>query len=131
VLINYIFRPLKRKQGSKEINIDLRGAFIAAINSFAKNTFNNLELEYLESNNILFIFKAVEIKAYDSRIPEPLILYGLIDKFPKDTDKFVKAFLQKSELLLELFKSRYNNKDFSELSQFKAFGNIIKDFMLT
>ena len=130
VLVSYSFKPIKRKEGSKDINIDLRGAFITAINSFAKNAFNNLALEYLESNNILFIFKVIEIQASDCLSPEPLILYGLTDKTKKDTDKFVNKFLHKIEPILELFKSRYNNKDFSELSQFQPFREEIKEFIL-
>ncbi|NHJ23775.1 MAG: hypothetical protein EAX89_04325 [Candidatus Lokiarchaeota archaeon] len=130
LLVNYIFKPIKKKEGSREVNKDLRGAFITAINSFAKNAFNNLSLEYLESNNILFIFKVIEIQACDSKIPEPLILYGLTDKSKKDTDKFVKKFIEKIEPILQLFKSRYTNKDFSELNQFEEFSDEIKDFIL-
>ena len=66
---------------------DLRGGFISAINTFAKTAFNNLSLEYLESGNILFIFKALEIQSANYHVAEPVILYGLIDKKKKDTDK--------------------------------------------
>jgi len=109
----------------------LRGAFISAINLFAKNAFNNLCLEYLESNNILFIFKAFEIQASDSNQKEPIILYSLIDKKKKDTDKFVKKFLQKIEPISLLFVSRYSNKDLSELNQFEPFQNEIREFPYT
>ena len=107
----------------------MRGAFITAINSFAQNAFNNLSLEYLESNNILFIFKVIEMQALDSRFKEPLIFYGLTDKSKKDTDKYVKKFIQKIDPILQLFKSRYTNKDFSELSQLEPFKEEIKEFI--
>jgi hypothetical protein len=58
-------------------------------------------------------------------------LYGLIDKKKKDTDKFVKRFLQKIEPISLLFVSRYSNKDFSELNQFEPFQNEIKEFAYT
>jgi hypothetical protein len=131
VLVSHVFKNVEKKDNLKSINKDLRGAFISAINSFAKNAFNNLRLEYLESNNILFIFNAFEIQALDSNQKEPIILYGLIDKKKKDTDKFVKRFLQKIEPISLLFVSRYSNKDFSELNQFEPFQNEIKEFAYT
>ena len=131
VLVNHVFKNIEKKDNLKSPNKDLRGAFISAINLFAKNAFNNLCLEYLESNNILFIFKAFDIKASDSNQNETIILYSLIDKKKKDTDKFVKKFLQKIEPISLLFVSRYSNKDFSELNQFAPFQNEIKAFTYT
>jgi hypothetical protein len=107
---------------------DLRGPFITAINSFAQNAFNNLSLEYLESNNNLFIFKAHNIKAQDSDYPEPVILYGLTEGKKKDPDKIVKKFLEKSEPIIQLFITRYTNKDLTELSQFEPFQDEIRKF---
>ena len=131
VLVSHVFKKIEKKDNLKNPNKDLRGAFISAINTFVKNAFNNLSLEYLESNNILFIFKAFDILPSDSDQKEPIILYSLIDKKKKDTDKFVKKFLQKIEPISLLFVSRYNNKDFSELNQFAPFQNEIKEFSYT
>lgn len=131
VLVSHVFKNIEKKDKLNKINKDLRGAFISAINLFAKNAFNNLSLEYLESNNILFIFKAFDIKASDSNQKETIILYSLINKKKKDTDKFVKKFLEKIEPISLLFVSRYNNKDFSELNQFAPFQNEIKEFAYT
>ena len=130
VLVNYEFKKIGKKENLKKMNKDLRGSFISAINSFAKNAFNNLSLEYLESSNILFVFKAYEIQAADYNCKEPIILYGLVDKKKKDTDKFVKKFIQKIDPILNLFISRYTNKVFSEINQFKPFQNDIKEFIL-
>jgi hypothetical protein len=131
VLVSHVFKNIEKKDSLKNTNKDLRGAFISAINLFAKNAFNNLCLEYLESNNILFIFKVFEIQASDSNQKEPIILYSLIDKKKKDTDKFVKKFLQKIEPISLLFVSRYSNKDMSELNQFEPFQSEIKEFAYT
>jgi hypothetical protein len=131
VLVSHEFKKIEKKDNLKNANKDLRGAFISAINLFAKNAFNNLCLEYLESNNILFIFKVFEIQASDSNQKESIILYSLIDKKKKDTDKFVKKFLEKIEPISLLFVSRYNNKDLSELNQFEPFQNEIKAFTYT
>lgn len=129
ILVNYEFKKIVEDENQTEASKDLRGSFISAINTFAKNAFNNLALEYLESSNILFIFKAYEIQTSDCNDIEPLILYGLVDKKKKDTDKFVKKFLQKIDPILTLFISRYANKDFSEISQFEPFQNDIKEFI--
>ena len=129
ILVNYEFKKLEKEENLKKVNKDLRGSFISAINLFAKNAFNNLSLEYLESSNILFIFRAYEIQASDSDVKEPIILFGLVDKKKKAADKFVKKFLQKIDPILTLFISRYANKDFSEVNQFKPFENEIREFI--
>ena len=123
VLVKHKFRHLRDEY---EKTKDLRGAFISAINSFAENAFNNLSLEYLESQKILFIFKASEIQTADCNVKEPIILYGLTYKTKKDSDKFVKRFLEKVEIILQNFISKFQNKDFTELSQFIPFQQEIK-----
>ncbi|MFX0009912.1 MAG: hypothetical protein ACFE9R_06335, partial [Candidatus Hermodarchaeota archaeon] len=55
ILVNYEFKKLDKDDSPSKANKDLRGSFISAINTFAKNAFNNLSLEYLESSNILFV----------------------------------------------------------------------------
>ncbi|MHA1669906.1 MAG: hypothetical protein ACTSV5_04930 [Promethearchaeota archaeon] len=128
VLVKHLFKVLPESKGSNDPEKDLRGAFISAINILAKNAFNNISLEYLESKNILFIFKAREIKALDSNCTETIILYGLTDKKKKDPDKLVKKFLEKSEPIIESFISKYSNKDFTELDQFSPFQHEIPAF---
>jgi hypothetical protein len=124
ILVKHKFRHLR---DTKEKTKDLRGAFISAINSFAENAFNNLPLEYLESKKILFIFKASEIQTSDCNIKEPIILYGLTHKTKKDTDKFVKRFLERVENILQKFIDTFENKDFTELNQFIPFKQVIQN----
>ncbi len=130
ILVSYEFKKVEKEENLNKVNKDLRGSFISAINTFAKNAFNNLSLEYLESGNILFVFKAYEIQASDCDVKEPIILYGLLDKSKKDTDKIVKKFLSRIDPILNLFISRYGHKDFSEINQFEPFQNDIKEFIL-
>ncbi|NVM18480.1 MAG: hypothetical protein HWN80_12255 [Candidatus Lokiarchaeota archaeon] len=129
ILVNCEFKKIENDEKLNKANKDLRGSFISAITMFAKNAFNNLSLEYLESSNILFIFRAYEIQDADCDYKEPIILYGLVDKKKKDADKFVKKFLQKIDPILTLFISRYGNKDLSEVNQFESFQNDIKEFI--
>jgi len=131
ILVNYEFKKAEKKDNRVNIDMDLRGGFISAITLFAKNAFNNLSLEYLESGNILFIFKALEMQAANCDQKEPVILYGLLDKKKKDADKFVRKFLEKIDPILNLFITRYNNKDLTEITQFEPFQNEIKDFILS
>ena len=130
ILVSYEFKKIEKRDNVSKVSMDLRGGFISAITLFAKTAFNNLSLEYLESASILFIFKALEIQAAQSSVKEPVILYGLVDKKKKDTDKFVKKFLEKIDPILNLFITRYSNKDLAEITQFKPFQNEIKDFIL-
>ena len=130
ILVSYEFKKIEKNDNLSKVNMDFRGGFISAINIFAKNAFNNLSLEYLESGNILFIFKALEMQDENCDLKEPVILYGLVDKKKKDTDKFVKKFLEKIDPILNLFITRYSKKDLTELNQFEPFQNEIKDFIL-
>ena len=128
VLVKHKFKKLSSIKDIHESSKDLRGAFISAINSFATNAFNNISLEYLESDKILFVFKLNHVKALDCDCEEPVILYGLINKPKKDTDKLVKKFFEKVQPILNLFVSKFTNKDFTELDQFEPFAEEIKSF---
>ncbi len=131
VIVNHVFKDLpKKKEGLRPCD-DLRGAFISAINTFAKTAFRDSSIEYLESGNVLFIFKMSEVKSSDSNVVEPVILYGLTDKkgnTGKKNDKFVAKFMTKVEPILALFTSRYRNVDFCELNTFRPFENEIIEF---
>ena len=129
VLVNHIFKelPVQKETG---INKDLRGAFISAINTFVETAFNKSSLEYLESGNILFIFKLSEVQSEDNRIKEPVILYGLVDKAKKKSDKLVRKFFERVDPMLQLFIQKYNQADFTELNQFEPFKDIMEDFFI-
>ena len=129
VLISHNFKNLP---DNKElgVNKDLRGAFISAINAFADTAFNNSSIEYLESGNILFIFKMGEVQSDDNDFKEALILYGLADKSKKKSDKIVRKFFEKVEPMLQLFIQKFSGKNFSELNQFEPFEKIVEDFFV-
>ncbi|MFW9968784.1 MAG: hypothetical protein ACFFDF_01205 [Candidatus Odinarchaeota archaeon] len=129
ILVNYILKEMPIQKES-EINKNLRGAFISAINTFVDTAFNKNSIEYLESGNILFIFKISEIKSTDNYIKEPIILYGLVDKSKKKSDKLVKKFFEKIEPVLQLFIQKYNEVDFTEMNQFEPFQETIQEFFI-
>ncbi|MFX0039392.1 MAG: hypothetical protein ACFFCY_09020 [Promethearchaeota archaeon] len=129
VLVNHIMKefPIQKESG---INKDLRGAFISAINTFVDTAFNKNSIEYLESGNILFIFKIAEIQSKDNRVKEPIILYGLVDKSKKKSDKLVRKFFERINPVLQLFIQKYNEVDFTELNQFEPFQETLKEFFI-
>jgi len=119
--------PVQKESG---INKDLRGAFISAINTFVDTAFKNNSMEYLESGNILFIFKIAQIQSEDNRVKEPIILYGLVDKSKKKSDKLVRKFFERVDPMLQLFIQKYDEADFTELNQFEPFQEIIQEFFI-
>ena len=129
VLVNHIFKelPVQKEHG---INKDLRGAFISGINAFTETAFQKSSLEYLESGNILFIFKMEEIQSGDNNIKESLILYGLVDKSKKKSDKLVNKFFERVDPILQLFIQKFNGANFSELNQFEQFEKSMIDFLI-
>ncbi len=126
VLVSETFRELPVQPDSK-VDKDLRGAFISAINTFAETAFSNSYLEYLESGNVLFIFKIAEMKSRDSNVVEPIIFYGLVEK-KKKSDKIVKTFMEQIQPMIEMFLHDYKGRDFTELTQFSSFKQVIKKF---
>ncbi len=129
VLVSHDFKNLPDK---KELGVsrDLRGAFISAINAFADTAFNRNSIEYLESGNMLFIFKMDEIQSMDNTFKESLILYGLVDKSKKKSDKLVRKFFERVDPILQLFIQKFNGVNFSELNQFEHFEKIVVDFFV-
>ncbi len=129
ILINHSFKELPGLEKKKvDAHLDPRGSFISAINSFAQTAFENNFLEYLESGNLLFIFKFGEVKSKDSTVNEPIIIYGLVEKTKRNSDKLVKAFLKRAQPILDSFIKTYYDKDFTEVNQFMPFKQNILDY---
>lgn len=129
VLVSHNFKDLPDEK-ELGVNKDLRGAFISAINAFVDTAFNKSSIEYLESGNILFIFKMAEIQSSDNNLKESLILYGLVDKSKKKSDKLVKKFFERVDPILQLFIQKFNGANFSELNQFEGFEESVEDFFI-
>jgi hypothetical protein len=129
VLVSHNFKDLPDEK-EHGVNKDLRGAFISAINAFADTAFNKSSIEYLESGNILFIFKMAEIQSNDNTLKESLILYGLVDKSKKKSDKLVRKFFERVDPIFQLFIQKFSGANFSELNQFEHFEKIVKDFFV-
>ncbi len=127
--MSYDFKSLPDKK-ELGVNKDLRGAFISAINAFADTAFNKSSIEYLESGNILFIFKMAEIQSSDNDFKESLILYGLVDKSKKKSDKLVRKFFERIDPIFQLFLQKFSGANFTELNQFENFEKIVGEFFI-
>ncbi|MFW9898080.1 MAG: hypothetical protein ACFFDO_02310 [Candidatus Thorarchaeota archaeon] len=128
-IVSHTFKelPTQKESGVKK---DLRGAFVSAISTFAETAFSNNNLEYLESGNILFIFKMSELKSKRSKSAEPLILYGLTEKKKKNPDKIVFKFFKKTNPILENFRQKYDGEDFTNITLFEPFKDEIKAYFV-
>ena len=85
-------------------------------------------MEYLESGNILFVFKFSKIKSKDANSDEPIIMYGLIEKKKKNPDKNVQKFFLKTTPILENFIQIYQNEDFTDINLFQPFKDTIREY---
>jgi hypothetical protein len=70
-----------------------------------------------------------EVQSKDNNVKEPIILYGLVDKSKKKSDKLVKKFFIKVEPILQLFIQKFSGVNFSELNQFEPFKDVIYNFL--
>jgi len=130
VLCHYHLKFMDKENQISGPERDLRGAFVSAISSFVETAFSNTSLEYLESGNMLFIFKMGKVQSSDSNFPEPIILYGLVQKPKKKPDKLVKKFFEIATPILELFIQKYDGMDFCHLDIFESFVKDLRDFFV-
>ena len=70
-----------------------------------------------------------EIQSGDNNIKESLILYGLVDKSKKKSDKLVNKFFERVNPILQLFVQKFNGANFSELNQFEPFEKSMIGFL--
>jgi len=67
------------------------------------------------------------VEPIESDTKEQIILYGLLEKRRK-MDKRVKKFLLKSQPILTSFCNKFNKADFTQLSQFESFKDLIPKY---
>ena len=116
------------KTSKDEIDTDLRSALLTALLNFAESAFSTKIVEYLEfSEKFVIAFTEDKIQSIDSKDPEPLITYDILDKERK-IDKVVKNVV--APLLREVSKKfilNYSSKNLSEIGQFKPFRKIMDE----
>jgi len=103
------------------IDKDLRSGLLTAMLNFAETAFSSESIEYFEGKKYVVAFTSGTIMAEDSIDPEPLTAYCILDK-EKKIDKFIsKIITPLLKRIIEEFKSLYEGRNCSEISQFKDF----------
>ena len=109
------------KVADEEIDQDLRSSLLSALLSFAQSAFSSKVVEYFEMGKFIIAFIEDEIIPSDSPEPEVLISYAICDK-QKRIDTYIHKIVQISlKTVMQEFKTRYDKKNLSEISQFKDF----------
>ncbi len=104
-----------------KIDADLRSGLLTALLNFAETAFSTGTVEYFQGNRFTIAFINARILSDDSLEPELLVSYAIIDR-QKKIDKYIRKIV--NPLLTKVaneFKSQYEGKNLSEVTQFKNF----------
>jgi hypothetical protein len=104
-----------------KIDADLRSGLLTALLNFAETAFSTGSVEYFQGNRFTIAFMNAKIVSDDSKEPELLVSYAIIDR-QKKVDKYINKII--NPLLIKVvkeFKSQNEGKNLSEVSQFKIF----------
>ena len=114
------------KTTDEQIDDDLRSGLLTALVNFAESIFSSHTVEYFEMKKYVIAFMDENIKPADSPHPERLISYAIMDKLSsqKKVEKAIHKVVQPSlKEIIYKFKSMYDGKNLSYISQFKDFKN--------
>ena len=104
-----------------KIDADLRSGLLTALLNFAETAFSTGAVEYFQGNRFAIAFINGKILSEDSREPELLVSYAIIDR-QKKVDKYIRKIV--NPLLSKVskeFKLQNEGKNLSEVTQFKNF----------
>ena len=104
-----------------KIDADLRSGLLTALLNFAETAFSTGSVEYFQGNRFTIAFINRTISSEDSREPELLVSYAIIDK-QKKIDKYIRKIVNPLlDKVATEFKSQNDGKNLSEVTQFKSF----------
>ena len=109
------------KTSKGKIDTDLRSGLLTAILNFAQSAFTKDLVEYFEGRKYIITFTEDYIHAKNGFEPENIISYAILDKerkIEKYIHKIIQPLLNK---VITQFKSNFEGKNLSEVSQFKTF----------
>ena len=113
-----------------KIDTDLRSGLLDAILSFAESAFMESSIEYVQGEKFILIFTKDKIMSNDGIEPEVLTSYAILDK-EKKVERYIHKIIQ--PLLrnaIDEFTSLNNEKNLSEVSQFRDFKTKLDDIFL-
>ncbi|MBY9002667.1 MAG: hypothetical protein KGD73_01725 [Candidatus Lokiarchaeota archaeon] len=104
------------KETRKEnVNLVLNSGLLSSILSFAEITIS--PIEYFQSNRFTVVFRKDWILI--QKTLKPFIVYVVIDN-EKNVDKYIKKrVLPLLKKIMKKFKAKYNEKDFSQIEDFR------------
>ncbi|MBY9005213.1 MAG: hypothetical protein KGD63_00460 [Candidatus Lokiarchaeota archaeon] len=115
-----------RKYTKREdpVGITSKSALISSLINFAENLIS--PLEYFESNNYNIIFKK---KKGNNELEADFFIYIVTKKIKNFEKKWKKKMMILLEDILNKFYSKYNIKDYYEVSIFSDFNKIIDNLI--
>ena len=112
---------VKYHDTSERIDRDIRSALFTAIIDFVESAFSSNTMKYLGGEKYIIAFAEDNISSLDTKIPESFYTYIIIDKQKKMEKYFIKVIQPLLKKVASKFKSTYNGKYLSEISQFLNF----------
>ncbi len=111
--------------GHGKIDKDLRSGLLSALIQFAKTTFEQNDVEYLEGKKFVIAFAQDTFISEKVRGPENLLAYAILDQ-EKNIDKTIQKIIHPVlKDLLKQFKKQFHGKNLSEISQLQSFKEIL------
>ena len=114
-----------QETGAEKIDKDLRSGLLTAILSFAECAFDSNTIEYFEGKKFVIAFIHDKINAHDSIDPELFVGYAILSKQKKIGKYIRKNVIPSLQLIILQFKSMFEGKNLSEVSQFKEFESVL------
>jgi len=116
-----LVKKIFHKSTKGKVDSDLRSGLLTAILNFAQSAFTKDLVEYFEGRKYVITFTEDYIHAKNGFEPENIISYAILDK-EKKIEKYIHKIIQPLlNKVITQFKSNFEGKNLSEVSQFKTF----------
>jgi len=111
----------------RKINKDIRSALLSTIKNFAQVAFSAKALEYFQGNKYVIAFLETKIRDKKEKAEESLIGYAILDRQKKIDRRINKEIMPLLSQALSNFKSIYEGRRLSEVTQFEEFRNNLNE----
>jgi len=125
-----LISSIYHESSGENIDLDLRSGLLSAIITFAENAFSSSLMEYLEGTRFVIAFTHDKIVSEDSDEPELFLGYAILGKRKKIEKYIHKVIMPLLSQCIIKFKSEYEGKNMSEVSQFFNFKDYIDSIFL-
>lgn len=119
------------KTSEEKIDNDLRSGLLTALLNFAELSFGSGSVEYFEMKKFIIAFIEDTILSKDSKAPEPLVTYAILDKEKKIDKHISRVIIPSLREITGAFKEKYEGENLSEISLFREFKKTIEKVLGT